>query len=207
MVSVVFNDIESLSYYIGFRQTVLNSFTGKDAKWPVIGICFGRFSASDCLRSAAMLPLLRAEVAEKNRWVTDEELLDYYSIGQCTPGIIAINTATFVGYKLRGVTGAVLTTFGVVAPSIIIITLIAAVLQNFMYDSHVTQAFAGIRIVVVALVAEAVVELWKKGVHGRIGLAVFVLSLFLLVFLHFSPIAVILTASVIGPAYLKWVRK
>ena len=136
-----------------------------------------------------------------------KEPVDYYSIGQCTPGIIAINTATFVGYKLRGVTGAVLTTFGVVAPSIIIITLIAAVLQNFMYDSHVTQAFAGIRIVVVALVAEAVVELWKKGVHGRIGLAVFVLSLFLLVFLHFSPIAVILTASVIGPAYLKWVRK
>ena len=148
---------------------------------------------------AAMLPLLRAEVAEKNRWVTDEELLDYYSIGQCTPGIIAINTATFVGYKLRGVTGAVLTTFGVVAPSIIIIMLIAAVLQNFMDNPHVTQAFAGIRIVVVALVAEAV--------HGRIGLAIFVLSLFLLVFLHFSPIAVILTASAIGLAYLKWVRK
>lgn len=156
---------------------------------------------------AAMLPLLRAEVAEKNRWVTDEELLDYYSIGQCTPGIIAINTATFVGYKLRGVTGAVLTTLGVVAPSIIIIMLIAAVLQNFMDNPYVTQAFAGIRIVVVVLVAEAVVELWKKGVHGRIGLAIFVLSLFLLVFLHFSPIAVILTASAIGLAYLKWVRK
>ena len=104
-------------------------------------------------------------------------------------------------------TGAVLTTFGVVAPSIIIIMLIAAVLQNFMDNPHVTQAFAGIRIVVVALVAEAVVELWKKGVHGRIGLAIFVLSLFLLVFLHFSPIAVILTASATGLAYLKWVRK
>lgn len=121
--------------------------------------------------------------------------------------LLPLIPATFVGYKLRGVTGAVLTTFGVVAPSIIIITLIAAVLQNFMYDSHVTQAFAGIRIVVVALVAEAVVELWKKGVHGLNRSGVFVLSLFLLVFLHFSPIAVILTASVIGPAYLKWVRK
>ena len=156
---------------------------------------------------AAMLPLLRAEVVEKNRWVTDEELLDYYSIGQCTPGIIAINTATFVGYKLRGVLGAVLTTLGVVAPSVIIITLIAAVLQNFMSHSYVTQAFAGIRIVVAALVAEAVIELWKKGTHGRIGLVIFMLSLCLLVFLHFSPIAVILTASAIGLVYLKWARK
>lgn len=156
---------------------------------------------------AAMLPLLRAEVVEKNRWVTDEELLDYYSIGQCTPGIIAINTATFVGYKLRGVLGAVLTTLGVVAPSVIIITLIAAVLQNFMSHSYVTQAFAGIRIVVAALVAEAVIELWKKGTHGRIGLVIFMLSLCLLVFLHFSPIAVILTASATGLVYLKWARK
>ncbi len=156
---------------------------------------------------AAMLPMLRSEVVEKNRWATDEELLDYYSIGQCTPGIIAINTATFVGYKLRGVTGAVLTTFGVVAPSVVIITLIASVLQNFMHNPYVSQAFVGIRIVVVALVAEAVVELWKKGVHGRIGLFIFALSLCSLVFFSLSPIAVILIASTTGLVYLKWGRK
>ena len=156
---------------------------------------------------AAMLPMLRSEVVEKNRWATDEELLDYYSIGQCTPGIIAINTATFVGYKMRGVSGAVLTTFGVVAPSVVIITLIASVLQNFMHNPYVSQAFAGIRIVVVALVAEAVFELWKKGVHGRIGLFIFALSLCLLVFFSLSPMAVILIASTTGLVYLKWGHK
>ena len=156
---------------------------------------------------AAMLPLLRMEVVEKNKWATDEELLDYYSIGQCTPGIIAINTATFVGHKMRGVGGAVLTTLGVVTPSIIIITLIAAVLQNFMNNPYVMEAFAGIRIVVVALVLSAVVELWKKGVRGKFGIFIFAASMALLIFFNLSPIAVILIASVSGLAYLKWVRK
>lgn len=156
---------------------------------------------------AAMLPMLRAEMVEKKRWVSDEELLDYYSIGQCTPGIIAVNTATFVGYKMRGVVGAILTTLGVVAPSVIVITLIATVLQNFMHNMYVMQAFAGIRIVVVALVAEVVVGLWKKGIHGRIGAMIFLLSLGLLVGLHFSPIVVVLVASTVGLFYLKLVRK
>ena len=156
---------------------------------------------------AAMLPLLRMEVVEKNEWATDEELLDYYSIGQCTPGIIAINTATFVGYKMGGIWGAILTTLGVVMPSIIIITLIAAVLQNFMNNEYVKEAFAGVRIVVVALVLSAVVELWKKGVHGRFGIFIFVASLALLIFFNLSPIAVILIASVSGLTYLRFGRK
>lgn len=156
---------------------------------------------------AAMLPLLRKEVVEKNKWATDEELLDYYSIGQCTPGIIAINTATFVGYKMRGIGGAILTTLGVVTPSVIIITLIAAVLQNFMNNPYVMEAFAGIRIVVVALVLSAVVELWKKGVRGKFGIFIFAASMALLIFFNLSPIAVILISSVSGLAYLKWVRK
>lgn len=156
---------------------------------------------------AAMLPLLRAEVSEKRKWATDEELLDYYSLGQCTPGIIAINTATFIGYKIGGLKGAVAATFGVVLPSVIIITLIAAVLRNFMQNIFLTQAFAGIRIVVAALILEAVVELWKKGVRGYIGMAIFGMSLGLLLVFSLSPIAVIVLASVTGLAYLKWVRK
>lgn len=156
---------------------------------------------------AAMLPLLKAEVSEKHKWATDEELLDYYSLGQCTPGIIAINTATFIGYKINGLAGAVAATFGVVLPSVIIITLIAAVLQNFMQNIFLIHAFAGIRIVVAALILEAVVELWKKGVHGYIGIVVFVMSLGLLLMFSLSPIAVIILASATGLAYLKWGRK
>lgn len=156
---------------------------------------------------AAMLPLLRAEVVERKKWAEDEELLDYYSIAQCTPGIIAINTATFVGYKIRGLWGAVLATFGVVAPSVLIITAIAAVLQNFMSNEYVMEAFAGIRIVVVALVLEAVVELWKKGVQGRLGISIFLLSLVLLIAFNLSPVLVIIVASSVGLIYLRSVRK
>ncbi len=156
---------------------------------------------------AAMLPLLKREVVEKKHWAEDEELLDYYSIGQCTPGIIAINTATFIGYKMRGVFGAVLTTFGVVVPSVIVITLVAAVLQNFMDNKYVEAAFSGIRLVVVALILQAVSELWIKGVKGKIGVAFFVLALGLLVFFNLSPVLVILIASASGLVYLRGVRK
>lgn len=156
---------------------------------------------------AAMLPLLKREVVERKHWAGDEELLDYYSIGQCTPGIIAINTATFIGYKMRGVFGAILTTFGVVVPSVIIITLVAAVLQNFMDNEYVEEAFAGVRLVVVALILQAVSELWIKGVKGKIGVAFFVLALGLLVFFNLSPVLVILIASAAGLAYLRGIKK
>ena len=134
-------------------------------------------------------------------------LLDYYSIGQCTPGIIAINTATFIGYKMRGYWGAVLTTFGVVMPSVIVITLIAALLQNYMQYPAVAAAFAGIRIVVVALILEAVVELWKKGIRNRFGAAVFVVSLVLLAGFGLGPVWVVLLAAVGGVIYLRSLRK
>ncbi len=156
---------------------------------------------------AAMLPLLKREVVDKKHWVDDEELLDYYSIGQCTPGIIAINTATFVGYKTRGVLGAVLTTFGVVVPSVIIITFVAAVLQNFMDNRYVEEAFAGIRLVVIALILHAVAELWKKGVKGKIGIAFFVLALVFLIIFNLSPVLVVLISSGVGLLYLRSVKK
>ena len=79
----------------------------------------------------AMLPILQKEVVQKKKWASDEEIMDYFAIGQCTPGIIAVNTATFIGYKVKGVVGAIVSTLGVVCPSVIIITLIAACLTNF----------------------------------------------------------------------------
>ncbi|MBP3925823.1 MAG: chromate transporter, partial [Clostridium sp.] len=94
----------------------------------------------------AMLPMLQREVVEKRGWATEEELMDYYAIGQCTPGIIAVNTATFVGQSTAGTIGGIIATLGVVFPSLIIITLIAAFLQNFAQLPIVQNAFAGIRV-------------------------------------------------------------
>ena len=104
----------------------------------------------------AMLPILQAEVVNKYHWATDEELADYYAVGQCTPGVIAVNTATFIGMKLRGVAGALAATLGVIFPSMVIITTIAAFLSNFAHIPAVADAFAGIRVGVCILIFQAV---------------------------------------------------
>ena len=94
-------------------------------------LVFARIGAVTFGGGYAMLPILQRELVEKRGWVTEEEIMDYFAIGQCTPGVIAVNTATFVGIKLRGYPGAVFATVGIVLPSIVIITLIAAVISNF----------------------------------------------------------------------------
>ena len=130
----------------------------------------------------AMLPILQREVVEKRGWATAEELADYFAMGQCTPGVIAVNTATFVGSKRKGALGGIIATLGMVAPSIVIITLIAAFLRNFMDIAAVEHAFAGIRAAVVALIASSVLKLGKTTVKNIpsvcIFLAVFLLSAF-----------------------------
>ena len=105
----------------------------------------------------AMLPILQREVVENKGWATDEELTDYFAIGQCTPGIIAVNTATFIGYKQRGVLGGIVATLGVILPSLVIIMVIASVLENFAQIPIVQHAFAGINVAVAALIVQAVV--------------------------------------------------
>ncbi|MDD3921386.1 MAG: chromate transporter, partial [Eubacteriales bacterium] len=112
----------------------------------------------------AMLPMLQREVVEKRGWATEEELLNYFAVGQCTPGIIAVNTATFVGYKQKKTMGGVVATLGVVIPSIIIITAIAALLSNFAHIPAVQHAFSGIRIAVAALIVSAVIRLFRANV-------------------------------------------
>ena len=112
----------------------------------------------------AMLPILQREVVEKKGWATDEELTDYFAVGQCTPGIIAVNTATFVGRSQAGIAGGVIATLGLVFPSLVIIMLIAAFLQNFMHLEFVVHAFNGVRAGVVALILSSVIKLFKNAV-------------------------------------------
>ncbi len=146
----------------------------------------------------AMLPLLQAEVVKKRGWTDEQELLDLYSIGQCTPGIISINVATFIGYRQAGVKGAVAATVGMVLPSLIIISLIAAVLSRFMYNRYVVYAFSGIRICVVALILDVIYGLWKKGVTDYFGVLVFVGALGLLLALNLSAVWIVVLAGAAG---------
>ena len=146
----------------------------------------------------AMLPMLQKEVVESRHWATEEELMDYYAIGQCTPGIIAVNTATFVGRKVKGDLGGIVATLGVVAPSLVIITVIAAFLQNFADYAVVKNAFAGIRVCVCVLIFNAVIKLWKKSVIDKPTLVICLVVILGSVFLNLSPILFVVVAGVAG---------
>ena len=146
----------------------------------------------------AMLPILEREIVENKGWASHEEIMDYYAVGQCTPGVIAVNTATFVGFRTAGAAGGIAATLGVVFPSVVILSLIAGVLTNFADIPAVRSAFAGIRVCVCVLIFNAVVKLWKGAVPDKAALclclAVFVLS----VFLRVSPVVFVVLCAAAG---------
>ena len=134
---------------------------------------FARIGACTFGGGYAMLPILQREVVEKKGWATQEEMADYYAVGQCTPGIIAVNAATFVGHKLKGAPGGVLATQGVVFPCLVIIMAIAAFLQNFAHLPAVIHAFNGVRACVCALILSSILKLRKSTVVDLPTLCVF----------------------------------
>ncbi|WP_434309450.1 chromate transporter [Hominifimenecus sp. rT4P-3] len=146
----------------------------------------------------AMLPMLQKEIVEKYGWATEEELMDYYAIGQCTPGIIAVNVATFVGYKKKKLLGALFATYGVVFPSLVIITIIAAFISNFSDLALVQNAFSGIQVCVCVLVLNAVLKLRKKSVIDIPTALIFAAVALLSVFTNLSPVLFVIGAGVIG---------
>lgn len=151
-----------------------------------------------------MLSLIQREVVENKKWATDEEVLDYYAVAQCTPGVIAVNTATFIGYKQKGIWGAIFATFGVVFPSLIIITAIASVLQNFMHITLVQHIFGGIRVAVAVLIVNAVITMGKKSVKDALCVIIAVLSFAAsIIFSDLSPVLVVIAAALVGLATMK----
>lgn len=146
----------------------------------------------------AMLPILQREVVEKNGWATEEELMDYFAIGQCTPGIIAVNTATFVGQKQRGISGGIFATLGMVFPSLVIISLLAGVIEAFSHIAVVQHAFGGIRICVCVLILNAVVKLFQKAVVSRVTLGIFLAVTLGAYFTDLSPVVFVLLAAAVG---------
>ncbi len=146
----------------------------------------------------AMLPILQREIVEKNGWATDAELADYFAIGQCTPGVIAVNTATFIGQKKAGIIGGIVTTLGVVFPSIVIITALAGVITAFSHLAIVQNAFAGIRVCVCVLILNSVLKLAKPALVDVCTVIIFIVVLAASLFLDLSPVVFVLSAGLMG---------
>ena len=146
----------------------------------------------------AMLPLIQKEIVENKKWSTEKEILDYYAVGQCTPGVIAVNTATFIGFKLKGIIGGIVATLGVVFPSLIIILIIASFLQSFADLSIVQSAFAGIRVAVVALIITTVIKLLKSSIKDYLGVIIAIIAFIISAFIGLSPVYVVIAAGLTG---------
>ena len=159
---------------------------------------FARIGACTFGGGYAMLPILQREIVDKRGWATEDELMDYYAIGQCTPGVIAVNTSTFIGYKTHGLPGAVAATAGMISPSLVIIIIIAAFIQQFAHLEIVQNAFAGIRIAVCALVLQSVWKMAKKGVVDVTTAVILVITFIAVAFLGISPVTMVVVAATAG---------
>lgn len=151
----------------------------------------------------SMLPLLQRELVDTKKWVTEDEILNYFSVAQCTPGIIAVNTATFVGYKRHKISGGFVATLGIITVPIILISAIAFLLSAFSHLEIVAHIFAGVRVAVSALIVSAVIRLVRGSVKDLVSLLLCVTSFLLMTLLSVSPVFVVLGAALVG---LVWGR-
>ncbi|MBQ1270827.1 MAG: chromate transporter [Clostridia bacterium] len=161
-------------------------------------LAFSRVGALTFGGGYAMLPILQGEVVEKKKWITNEEMMDFYAIGQCLPGLIAVNTASFIGNKLKGTKGGYACALGVVFPSLVIITIIAAFISGFSELPVVRNAFAGIRVCVCVLILNAVVKLWKKAIIDLKTFVIFAVIFSGSTFTDINPILYVVGAAVCG---------
>lgn len=145
-----------------------------------------------------MLPILRREIVQKRNWMDEEAIIDYYALSQGLPGIIAVNVSVFIGYKRCRTLGAAAAALGIVSPCVLIITLIAAWLSGFQDNATVRHALAGISVCVGALILEAVLNMWKKGVKDGFGVALCFAILSLSVFTRISPVVLVAVSALLG---------
>lgn len=146
----------------------------------------------------ALLPLLQKEIVEKRGWATDEEMTDYYAIGQCTPGAIAVNVSTFIGYKIKGILGGIVATIGFVSPAFFVIFIIATILNNFADLEVVKSAFAAVRVCVFVLILSAIIKLSKKSIVDVITLIIALIVLFLAIFTNVPLFIYVIVAGITG---------
>lgn len=146
----------------------------------------------------AMLPMMQSELIDKKNWVTEDEILDYYAVGQSTPGIIAVNVATFVGYKEGGILGGIIATLGIITPSIVIITLLANLIDSIDHYPNVQKALKGINVAVCALITDSTINFAKKTSKDFVSILIMILSFSLIFFLNVKSYAIILGAALVG---------
>ena len=146
----------------------------------------------------AMLPILRREIVQKEKWLEDEEIMDFYAIGQSMPGIIAVNVGGFIGYTRRREAGAVAAALGVVSPCLVIITIIAAFMANFQDNVYVRHALSAVSVCVCALIVDSITTMWKKGVKDIFGIVLFAVMLVTMTFTNASPVLLVLFSALAG---------
>lgn len=153
----------------------------------------------------SMLPMLKYELVEKKQWIDEDTLLDCYAVGQCTPGIIAVNTATYVGYLRKGLSGAIAGTAGMITPSIVLITVLSLFLRNFLDNVWIQHALMGIRGVVCALMLNTVISLAKRSLISPLCVAVGIIALILALVTDVPTVLIVFLAAVLGLLY-EWIK-
>ena len=152
----------------------------------------------------AMLPMMQDELVHSKGWITDDELLDYYAVGQSTPGIIAVNVATFVGFKRRGIAGGIFATLGIITPSVFIITLLAALISSIDQYPLVQKALKGINVSVAALITDANFNFVKKTCKGAASFLIMTASFVLIYFFEVPSYFVILGTALLALGVYFW---
>lgn len=161
-------------------------------------IVFLRISAVTIGGGYVMFPLLKREVVDDKAWISDEEMVDYYALGQSIPGIIAMNTVTLIGYRKRGIPGALVSAAGMAMPSLVVILLIAAFLTPYFDNEILQKAFKGIRAAVVAMIVMALIQVARKAVDSTGKLMIAVGVFFAIIGLHIHPVLMILAGCLLG---------
>ncbi|MDR2607893.1 MAG: chromate transporter [Treponema sp.] len=146
----------------------------------------------------AIIPVVERELIKRKNWITMEEVMDYYTIAQITPGVIAVNLSTFVGSKRAGIPGGIIATLGFIFPGVTFMILVSIFIQRFAEYPVVRHAFAGIRLAVCALILDTVLKLFKGIFKGRLSVAIFIIALGLSAFVSASPVLIILAAGLAG---------
>lgn len=155
----------------------------------------------------AMLPMLKHELVYKRNWVTEDEILNYYAVGQCTPGVIAVNVATFIGHKKAGIIGGIVSTLGIVTPSIILITILASILTNIMDNPIVASALTGIRGVVCALLINTVIILARKSIEDLWCGIIFIVVILAGFLFELPSVVIVIISGILGIIIQKYVKK
>ena len=182
------------------RRGCMNKFVKLYISWFKIGLfTFGG--------GYAMIPMIQKEVVDKHHWVTAEDILNYYAISQCTPGAIAVNLSTFIGGKIDGFLGALISTLGVITPSIIIISIIATFLSNFSSLEVVKHALAGIQIAVCVLMFGAVKNLFKTSIVDITSLLICLVAFLLAYFTNIPTVLLVILATVFGYVFYTYKNK